>query len=103
MSFFFLIVCTVCCIAPLKVLDSWFSLPPFEVGIRYRAGADCLGMRDDYDVLCGADVIVIFPFVNISRTDSIAANCESQILVGTSLSAAVKNCIVCVILSSAVM
>ena len=102
MSFFFLIVCTVCCIAPLKVLDSWFSLPPFEVGIRYRAGADCLGMRDDYDVLCGVNFIV-FPFVNIALTASIADNCESQILVGTSLSAAAKDCIACVILSSAVM
>ena len=43
------------------------------------------------------------PFVNIVLTASIAANCESQILAGTSFIAAVKNWIACVILSSAVI
>ena len=80
----------------------WFSWPPLEVSVRYRASAACLGMKGAFDVLCGVDFIV-FPFVNISLTASIAANCESQILVGKSLSAAVKNCIARVILSSAVM
>ena len=59
-------------------------------------------MRGAFDVLCGVDFIV-FPFVNIALTASIAANCESQILVGTSLSATVKNYIACVIMCSAVM
>ena len=49
------------------------------------------------------DGFYFFPFVNIALTASIAANCESQILAGTSLSAAVKNCIACAILASAVM
>ena len=40
--------------------------------------------------LCGLDSIVR-PFVNIAITSSIDDHCESQILVGTSLSAAVKN------------
>ena len=35
---------------------------------------------------------IVRPFVNIARTASIADNCESQILVGASLRAAVKNC-----------
>ena len=48
-------------------------------------------------------VFIVSPFVNIALTDSMAAYCESQIIAGTSLSAAVKNCIACAILSSAVM
>ena len=83
-------------------MASWFSSPPLEVGVRYRSGADYLGMRGDFDVLCGMDFIV-FPFLNIYLTASIADNCESQILSGTSLSAAVKNCTPCAILSSVVM
>ena len=65
------------------------------MGVRYRAGAACLGMRGACDVLCGVDLIVL-PFVNIARTSSIAASCESQILVGILLSSEVKNCFACV-------
>ena len=54
------------------------------------------------DVLFWMDLIV-FPFVNISLTASMDANFELQMIAGTSLSAAVKNCIACAILSSAVM
>ena len=43
------------------------------------------------------------PFKNIVLTASIAANCELQILAGTSFSAAIKNWIACVILSSDVI
>ena len=43
------------------------------------------------------------PFKNIVLTASIAVNCELQMLAGTSFSAAVKNWISCVILSSAVI
>ena len=47
--------------------------------------------------------LIVFSFVNIALTASMAANCELQMLAGTSLSAAVKNCIACAIMSSAVM
>ena len=83
-------------------MAGWFSWPPLEVGVWYRSGAACLVMRGDFDVLCGMDFIIL-PFANIDLTDSIASNCEPQILAGTSLSAAVKNFIVCVILSYSVM
>ena len=80
----------------------WFSWPPLEVGVEYLDGASCLGMSGDIAFLCGLDSIVR-PFVNIALTPSIATNCESQILVGTSLSAAVKKCMALAILSSAVI
>ena len=44
----------------------------------------------------------VLQFPNIVRTDSIAANCESQILLGKYLSAADKKCISWFSLSSAV-
>ena len=40
---------------------------------------------------------IVRPFVNIALTASIAANLDSQILVGTSLSAGVKKIIAWVI------
>ena len=46
---------------------------------------------------------IVLPFVNITLTASIASNCESQIVVGTSFRAAVKRCIACVILYFYVM
>ena len=52
--------------------------------------------------LCGKDSSVR-QFANIFRTASIATNCESHMLVGTSLSAADKKCMALVILSYAVM
>ena len=98
MFFFFVIVCTVFCSAPLEVMDGWFYWPPLEVGVRYCSGAACLGMRGAFDVLFWMGFIV-FPFVNIFLTASMASNCESQILAGTSLSAAIKTFIACAILS----
>ena len=83
-------------------MSGWFSWSPLEVGIRYRSGDGCLGMRGAVDVLFWMDFIV-FPFVNIALTASIAANFESHIFAGTSLSAAAKNCFACANLSSAVM
>ena len=68
----------------------WFSWPPLEVGVGYLSGASCLGMSGDTGFLGGVDSIVR-QFSNIVRTDSIATNCESQMLVGTSLSAAEKS------------
>ena len=72
------------------------------VGTRYHYGSAFLRMRGDVDVLFQMDFIVS-PFVNIVLAASMAANCESQILAGTFLSVAVKYCISCAILYSAVM
>ena len=77
----------------------WFSWPPLEVGVGYPAGASCLGMSDDTGFLGGLDSIVR-QFSNIVRTASIAANCKSHMLVGTSLSAAERKCMAWFILSS---
>ena len=74
----------------------WFSWLPLEVGVGYLSGTSCLGMSGDIVFLCGMDFIVR-PFVNIALTASIAANLDSQILVGTSLSAGVKKIIAWVI------
>ena len=90
MFFVFVIVCTVFWSAPLEFMAGWFYWPPLEVGVRYRSNAACLGMRGAFDVLFLMDFIV-FPFLNIALTDSMAANCESKILAGTYLSAGVKK------------
>ena len=87
---FFGIMSTFCYTEPLEVMAVWFSWPPLEVGVGYLAGSSCIGMSGEISLLCGLDSIVC-PFVNIALTASIAANCESRILVGTSLSAAVKK------------
>ena len=71
-------------------MDVWFYWTPLEVGVWYLAGASCLGMIGNIGFLFGLDSIVL-PFVNIYLTASIAANYESQILVGKSLSVAVKK------------
>ena len=92
---------TVCCRTPLEVVAGWFSWSPLEVGTRYISGAACLCIRGALVVLVWMGFIV--PFVNIALTASMAANYELQMLAGTSLSAAVKNCMACVILSSAVI
>ena len=94
MFLFFGIVCTVCCRAPLKVVAGWFYWSPLEVGIRYCSGAAFLGMRGALDVLLWMDLIVS-SFLNIALTASMAANCELQLLDGTSLSAAVKLYCMC--------
>ena len=85
-----------------KLWPVGFLGQPLEVGVWYCSGAACLGMRGVFDVLFLMDFIV-FPFVNIALAASMDDNCELQILSGTSLSAAVKNCIACAIMSSAVM
>ena len=95
-------MCTVYCSAPLEVVAGWFSWSPLEVGILYLSGTVFLGTRGALDALFWMDLIV-FPFLNIALTASMAANFELQMLAGTSLSAAVKNCIACAIMSSAVM
>ena len=58
-------------------------------------------MRGALDVLLWMGFIVSFE--NIALTASMAANCELQMITGTSLSDAVINCMACVILSSAVI
>ena len=72
------------------------------MGLRYRSGAAFLGKRGSLDILFLMDLIV-FLFVNIALTASIAPNCDFQMLAGKSLSADVKNCITCAIMSSAIM
>ena len=79
-----------CCTEPLEVLAVWFYCPPLEVGAWYLSGASCLGMSGDTGFLGVMDSIVR-QFSNIVWTASIAANCESQMLVGTSLIAAGKS------------
>ena len=70
------------------------------MGVGYLNGATtCLGMSG---VECGDTVgSSVRQFENIVMTASIAANFESHMLVGTSLSAADKECMAWVILSSA--
>ena len=51
MFLFFVIVCTVCCSAPLEVMAGWCSWSPLEVGIRCCSGAAFLSMRGAVDVL----------------------------------------------------
>ena len=76
-------VCTVCCSASLEVVAGWFSWSPLEVGIRYSSGAACLDLRGALVVLFWMGFI--FPFVHIDLTESMAANCELQMLAGTLL------------------
>ena len=95
------IVCTVCFSSPLEVVAGWFSRSPLEVCTQYISVSACLFVRGALDVLLWMGFIV--PFVNIALTASMAANCELQMLAGTSLSAAIKNCMACVILSSDVI
>ena len=71
------------------------------MGTQYLSGSACIFMRGDLFVLFWMGFI--FPFVNISLTESMAANSELQMLAGTSLSDTVKKCMACVILSSAVI
>ena len=105
---FFGIVSNFCCTTPLEVMAVFFSWPPLEVGVGYRTGAAaCLDMTgvgcgNKFFASVGKDSTVLL-FVNISRAASIASNCESCILVGTSLSASEKKWMAWVILSSAVM
>ena len=77
------------------------SRSPLEVGIRYLSGFVYFSMRGALAVSFWIGFIVTFE--NIALTASMAANCEFQILAGTSLSDAVKNGMACAILSSAVI
>ena len=103
----FEIVNNFCGTTPLEVM-AVFSWPPLEVGLGYLTGpADCLGMTG---VGCGNTLcasagkyLTFRQFANIFLTASIVSNCESHMLVGTSLSAADKKCMEWVILSYAIM
>ena len=74
----------------------FFSWPHLEVGVGYRtSAAACLFLTG---VWCGNTLFAsgvkdytVIQFVKIARKDSIAANCESHMLVGASLSAADKK------------
>ena len=80
---------------------------PLEVGGGYRSGSDaCIGTTGvGYGNTLGnsgGKDSTVRQFSKIFWTASIAASCESHMLVGTSLSAADKKCMVWVILSYAV-
>ena len=94
---FFGIVSGCCWNTPLGVVTLSLPWTPLEVSGGYRSGADaCSGttgvgcgntLRDS-----GGKDYTVCQFSKTVRTDSIAANCESHRLVGTSLSAADKKC-----------
>ena len=100
------IVSGFCCTTPLEVINLYLSWPPLEVGVGYRSGANtCLGRTgvgcgNTLGDSCGKD-FTVRRFANIVRTASIGANCESHMMLGTSLSAADKKCTAWVILYSA--
>ena len=104
---FFGIVSNFCCTTLLEVMAVFFSCPPLQVGVGYLNGAtSCLGM---HGVECGNTVCIVGGkdysvrlFAKNILTASITANCESHMLVGTSLSAADKKSMEWVIMSSAV-
>ena len=84
-----------------------FFCPPLEVGVGYRnVDAACLDMTDVGcgNTLCasGGKDSTVHQFAKIFQTASISDNCESHLLVGTSLSAADKKYMAWVILSSGV-
>ena len=91
---------------PLEVINFYLYWPPLEVGVGYSSGSDaCLGSTDvGYsNTLCdpGGKDSTVYQIANILRLALIAANFESHMLVGTSLSAADKKCMAWVIMSSA--
>ena len=86
---------------PLEVVAGLFYRSPLEVGTWYLSGFACFSVRGALAVSFWIGFIV--PFENIALTASMSANCELQILARTSLSAAVKNCMACVILYSAMI
>ena len=78
----------------LPFLCFWSSL---EVGVGYRGGTDaCLGRTGVGcgNIFCdsGGKDSTVCQFAKIVRTASIAANFESHMLVGKSLSVAEKKC-----------
>ena len=101
---FFGIVSGFCCNTPLEVTTLSLFWPPLEVVVGYCGGTDaCLGRTG---VGCGNNLCdsggkdsTVRQFANMFWTASIAANCESHMLVGTSLSAVDKKCMVWVIMS----
>ena len=104
----FLEIVSGCCwYIPLEVVTLYLPCPPLEVGGGYRIGADAFSGTTS--VGCGNTLgdsggknSTMRQFAKIFRTASIAASCESHLMVGTSLSAADKKCMEWVILSSAV-
>ena len=100
---FFGIVSTFCCTTALEVMAVWFSWPPLEVGVGYLTGNTAfLGMSGNTVGFLGGKDSSVRQFANIVLAASIAANCESHMLVGTSLSAVDKKCMALFILSSTV-
>ena len=102
---FFVIVSGFCCNTPVEVISLSLSWSPLEVGVGYCSRADACLVRTGVgcgNTLCdsGGKDSTVHQFSKIVWTSSIAASCESNMLVGTSLSAADKKCMAWVILSS---
>ena len=104
----FLEIASGCCWGiPLEVITLSLTWPPLEVGSGYRSGAD--GYSGTTGVGCGNTMgdsggkdSTVRQFAKIVLTALIAASCELHMLVGTCLRAAYNNCMVWVILYSAV-
>ena len=101
------IVSGFCCNTPLEVINLYLYWTPLEVGVGYRSGDDACLCRTG--VGCGNTLgdsggkdSTVCQFAKIVRTASIAANCKSHMLVGTSFSSADKKCMEWFILSSAI-
>ena len=104
----FLEIVSECCWdTTLEVITLSLPWSPLEVGVGYCIGANAFS--DTTGVGCGNTLgdsggkdYSVHQFANIFLTDSIAASCESHMMVGTSLRTAKKKCMVWVILFSAV-
>ena len=104
---FLFIVSGFCCNTLLEVITLYLFWPPLEVGVGYRGGTYSYLGRTGVEcgnIFCdsGGKYSTVRQFENIVRTASISANCESHMMVGSSLSAADRKCMVWVILYSAV-
>ena len=96
-----------CWDTPFEVVTLYLPWPPLEVGGGYRIGADVFSVTTGAG--CGNTLVdsgcidsTVRQFAKSFQTASIAASCESHMLVGTSLMTAEKKCMSWVILSSSV-
>ena len=93
---------------PLEVVTLSLTWPPLEVGAGYHIGDgfgnSTIGLGGFGTAVGGTirEDSTFLQFANMARTASIATSWELHRLVGTSLSAADKKCMECVILSSKV-
>ena len=103
-SVFLEIVSDCCWDTPLEVITFSLPCPPLEVGTGYRIGANAYS--DTTGVGCGNILgdsggkdSTVRQFAKMFWTASIAASCESHIMVGTSLRDSNNKCMSWVLLS----